>query len=344
MSSNAPTGVSAVGGGGSLSSVIAVSAGNAHTCAVTSSNEVVCWGFNGTGELGDGSQMDRHAPVFVTDSSSMHLSGITAVSAGGHHTCALSTSGAVSCWGANNSGQLGNGSVVFQSDVALPVNGLPEPAIAISAGDAHTCAVTSSGGAWCWGSSSFGQLGNPQAVPVGVSSVTPVQVLGVNMKPLTGFSSVSAGTTSTCGLISGLVACWGDVNPDPKGSALDFLGNGPPTNSSPAATVLVGPQSEASVSVNGGTTCLVSKGSVQCWGFNSAGELGNGMMGDSPTPGTPVSGLSTATSVSVGTVDFACALTGGDAVWCWGLDSVGQLGNSGFTGPFSGVPVEVTGF
>jgi alpha-tubulin suppressor-like RCC1 family protein len=146
-----------------------VTAGGYHTCALLSSGGVKCWGYNKYGQLGDGSKNDRKTPGQVSGL----LSGTVSVSAGGYHTCALSNSASVSCWGVNSSGQLGDGT--NDNRVAPnPVEGLFAGADSISAGYLHTCAAMLSGGGVCWGDNSVGQLGDGSAW-----KAAPVEVLGL---------------------------------------------------------------------------------------------------------------------------------------------------------------------
>ena len=175
---------------GLSSGVIAISAGDQHSCALLGSGGVKCWGDNEWGQLGDGTTTSRNTPVDVSGFSS----GVTTVSAGGGFTCALLSSGGVQCWGRNTDGQLGDGIsggpelcylAYFYPCSKTPTNvsGLSSGVTAISSGGAHTCALLNSGGIKCWGGNSYGQLGNgnqngPESCSGFSCSMTPVGVVG----------------------------------------------------------------------------------------------------------------------------------------------------------------------
>ncbi len=190
---------------GLSSGVSAISAGGSHTCALTTTGGVECWGYNATGELGNGTTVNSSVPVAVSGLSS----GVAAVDAGGSQTCALSTTGGVKCWGYNNNGQLGNGTTV-NSSTPVNVTGLSSGATAIDVGGYHACAITSSGSTLCWGQNAYGQLGNG----TGTGATTPVATL------LADAASISAGSQFTCAVTTaGTATCWGT-------NAVGQVGNG----------------------------------------------------------------------------------------------------------------------
>ncbi len=133
----------------------AVSAGGLHTCGLTAAGVAYCWGYNGFGQLGDGTTTDRSTPVLVAAPASVSF---TAVSAGLRHTCGLTAAGVAYCWGYNGFGQLGDGTTTDRSTPVRVAGGVSFATV--SAGEGHTCGVTAAGAAYCWGDNFFGELGD----------------------------------------------------------------------------------------------------------------------------------------------------------------------------------------
>jgi alpha-tubulin suppressor-like RCC1 family protein len=289
-----------------------VSAGRSQTCGLTKEGKAYCWGGNGDGELGNGAPFGS---IITVPSPVIGGLRFTSLSAGGN-TCGLTTGGQAYCWGSDLFGQLGNGAPLASVNTPSPVAG-GLTFTHISAGLIHTCAVTSGGKAYCWGTDFFGQLGNgsPQAntnVPSPVAGGLP-------------FTQVSAGSSHTCGVTTGGQAyCWGL---DAQGQ----LGNGALSGSNVPALV-VGGLTFTQVSVGSGHSCGVTKrGEAYCWGQDNFGQLGDGTpLADRTVPSLVAGGLKF-TQVSAG-LFHTCGLTrGGRQAYCWGIDSRGELGN-GATG------------
>ncbi|GJG87807.1 hypothetical protein tb265_29880 [Gemmatimonadetes bacterium T265] len=226
--------------------VAQVSAGEWHTCAVTGSGSVACWGANTVGQ--------GTAPA--------RLTGVTDVSAGDAHNCARTTGGTVTCWGGNYYGQ---------TNVPASLTSVTQ----VSAGSGHTCALTTAGTVTCWGDNNVGQATPPAN--------------------LTGVTQLSAGGDHTCAVVGtgGTVTCWGE--------------NGQGESTPPALLTGV-----TQVSAGHQHTCaLLTAGTVTCWGYNESGQT------STPT------GLSGITQVSAG-YWHTCAVTTAGTVRCWGIDNYGQ--------------------
>jgi alpha-tubulin suppressor-like RCC1 family protein len=177
--------------------VTAMDGGDRSTCVLTSAGGVKCLGSNAHGQLGNNTTTDSTSPVDVWTLTS----GVTAIALGSYHACAIASGGAAKCWGANASGQLGNGST-SESRIPASVSGLSSGVRSISGGTGHTCAVVDGGGVMCWGLNSHGQLGNNSTA----NSSVPVPVSGIS----SGATAVAVGQWHSCALMSGgHVMCWG---------------------------------------------------------------------------------------------------------------------------------------
>lgn len=283
---------------------VQISAGVDHTCAVTLDGGVKCWGANDSGQLGDGTTTTRNRPVSVVGLSS----GVASVKTGQMHSCARTTSGGLKCWGFNTDGQLGNGTNTASS-TPVDVFGLQSGVTNFSVGWNHNCAVTSSGGAVCWGYSGSGQLGYGSTT----AKNKPVSVTGLS----SGVAMLSAGANHTCAVTtSGNLSCWGY-------NGGGQLGTG--TNTSSSTPVSVGLSGISSVATGGNHSCAVtSGGAVWCWGGNMSGQVGDGTTNSGRW--YPVSTISTGvSSVSLGG-NSSCALTSAGNLLCWGANNNGQLG------------------
>ncbi|HTZ30795.1 MAG TPA: fibronectin type III domain-containing protein [Streptosporangiaceae bacterium] len=324
-----------------------IGAGFNHTCALASSGAVYCWGANSYGQLGNNSTTPSPVPVAVTTSGALSGKIITQIAVGNSHTCALDSSGAAYCWGANGNGDLGNNSTTASVvPVAVSTSGVlaGQTLTQITAGYAHTCAVSSAGAAYCWGANGNGQLGNSSTT----QSLVPVAVTASGVlsgKSLTQISADQEGMY-TCALDStGLGYCWGSNN-------YGQLGNGgaASTPGVPVAVVTSGVLSGRTLSqmaTGSATTCAVgSTGAAYCWGQGVNGELGNGATSNSSVPvAVSLSGALSGqalTQVSDGT-NFSCAMASTAAVYCWGLGSSGQLGDNSATSSAVAVAVAPQG-
>ena len=314
-----------------------VSAGDHHTCALTTTGGVKCWGNNPAGQLGDGTVgpfENRVTPVDVIGLGS----GVAAISANGHRTCAVTSAGGVKCWGNNGGGLLGDGTTVTRA-TPVDVIGLSSGVVAVSVGWGHTCVLTSAGGVKCWGENLTGQLGDGTTT----GRTTPVDVIGLS----TGVAAISAGAIHTCALTSaGGVKCWG------FDGAFGLLGTGgvgvPGFSATPLDVTGLGSGVAAITAAGLGgadhTCAMTSAGAVRCWGFNSVGQLGDGTTITRLTP-VAVSGLSSGvaaiTAAGSGIFGTACALTGAGGAKCWGNNRFGNLGDGTTTTRLT--PVDVVG-
>ena len=317
-----------------------ITVGVNHTCALDSTGSAYCWGDNEFGELGVNIPVQSTIPVAVDTSGVLAGKSLTQITAGEQETCAVDSSGAY-CWGWNDYGQLGDGSTAYDSFVPVPVDTAGVLAgknlTHVTAGWRDACALDTTGVAYCWGLNTYGQLGDGSTA----ESNIPVAVDTAGVLAGKNLSQITAGTQSTCALDStGNAYCWGD-------NESGELGNGTATSSSvPVAVdtggILAGKSLTQISAANGGShTCsLDNLGDAYCWGFNSLGQLGDGGTADSLVPvavdtGGVLAGKNL-TQITTGG-GHTCTLDTAAAVYCWGWNLFGEIGDNSTTS--SDVPV-----
>jgi hypothetical protein len=286
-----------------------IDAGGSFTCALSDVGEAYCWGDNDSGQLGDGTRIERHSPVRVSGEHSF-----SAITVGGVHACGLSL-GTAYCWGSNSRGQLGDGTLTDRLSPVPVATGLSFRAI--SAGSDHTCGLTHAGAAYCWGSNLNGQLGDGTSAE---ERLTPVPVTGG-----IAWSAISSGLALTCGVtMTADPYCWGDA----MRISISY-GNAP---------VAIEGLSASAISAAVFHVCaLTLGGAAYCWGIN----LGDGGIFSSSLTPVPVAGglVFTAITGATGGSIYSCGLTTSGGAYCWGDNVFGQLGDGTTVDRHSPVPV-----
>lgn len=279
----------------------AVSAGANHACAVDRDGRASCWGYNGFGEVGDGSTTLHTAPTPVATTVRFR-----AVDAGGMVTCGLDLDGRAHCWGAWPAGRYLRPTLVPESP----------PFVRIAAGEEHACALTAGGEVHCWGANDVGQLGT-----VGPSTAAPRRV------PLAGRAvDVTTGQGHSCALTEdGRAVCWGSNTAGALGIGSDVAA-APPTE-------VAGLEPLAMIAAGGTHGCALARsGRAYCWGDNGFGQLGDGLVLDASTfrsarsdrpqavVGGPAGGFRAITAGG----DRTCAIGRDGEGWCWGAGNAGS--------------------
>ncbi len=321
--------------------VTTLGAGSAHTCAGSTNGTLRCWGANTSGQLGDGTFVNRTSPTLVpafVQPGDLSTARAPRTGLGSSHTCATANTlgGFVKCWGANGDAQLGDGTTIPH---ALPADVPFLAAEEIAAGANTTC----SGGTRCWGDGSLGQIGNGTTNDA-LSPTSPLTTLAFPSTGVGPFNSRSPGVgdglacalrsysfTGTCGIfnlpcIRSVVApfCWGQ--------AFTSL-------SSSNIAIGVGGSDASAVSVGGRHGCsLLFDGTVECWGVNTNGELGDGTTAGRNTAAA-VPNLVGVVGIAVG-ASHSCAWLGDGTARCWGANASGQLGDGTTSERHAPAPVQ----
>lgn len=335
---------------------LTLNAGNDHTCAIKSDGRLFCWGANYVGQIGDGTTVNKPVPTQIGTSTTWAIAD-----AGPYHTCASMIDNRLFCWGDNSRDQLGD--VAADGNVLLPQQvGIESDWQQISAGDRHTCATTHTGDLMCWGSYASGQLGDGhdanKLVPSRVGSesnwhsvtagwsdtcanthddgifcwgdngsgrlgngTTAEYRLPSQVDANSSWRSISVGGGHTCATQpDGKLYCWGNNSYGQVGAT---------TVGSDQTTPIQEKTHTTWLSVDGGyghSCAIAANQSMYCWGLNASGQLGNAsIIGYTEDP-TRESANKLWAHVASGTA-HTCGIDTSDKLFCWGLNSKGQLGD-----------------
>jgi len=287
-----------------IEGVVSIDAGGFSTYAVMMDGKRAAWGFDADGQLADNRTDVRVRPSIRGGTTHQRVAG------GARHSCWQMESGAVFCSGDNAFGQLGNDST-RDSRILVRTRRLALDVTRLALGDSHSCALSDSGVARCWGSNARGELGVGDFFNRLTPTVTDTEAR---------FVEITAGDVHTCGLDeAGALYCWG--NNYRKRLGLDER----TWKSSPTSIDTAPVMSQ--ISAGGAFTCGLDMSSrVVCWGEDRFEQLGVSLDPPERAEILPVPGVGRATQVSSG-ADFACALLADTTVQCWGRDHRGQLGD-----------------
>jgi alpha-tubulin suppressor-like RCC1 family protein len=298
-----------------------VDAGVDFTCGFTNLGRGYCWGAGPSGQLASAADSSCFAEgggsKLPCALSPKRFAGptleFTALEAGDTNGCGITKDKLLYCWGPDTFGQIGNGGKGGGAQPTLATVG-QERFDSITVGGAHACALNLAHRAYCWGNDDVGQLGDNRTV----RSTTPIPVIG-NLT----FSSISAGTSHTCGLSNGQIYCWGS-------NETGQLGVGDLGGFADTPTPVIGGNGFLALSAGGNHTCALSaSGEAFCWGDNAS--LESGQPDALPVVGAVAVGGGVFTRISSGG-SHTCGLTTAGVVSCWGSNSDAQLGNGSMGG------------
>jgi alpha-tubulin suppressor-like RCC1 family protein/uncharacterized ParB-like nuclease family protein len=272
--------------------------GTNKTCATLSNGSLQCFNTDGTNEL--------YSPIGGDSFVSVDIGQL--------HSCALTNSGKLRCWGSNSLGQLGTGDT--NNQVGLVESLTSKPVISYSTGTFHTCAILVSRELQCWGVNAWGQLGLGDTT----ERLTPTTVdLGLGRTAV----AVSTGAANTCVILdNGQLKCWGD-------NLYGQLGLGNTTERLTPTTVDLGlGRTAIEIDSRGVNTCaILDNNDLKCWGWNFYGQVGKGNTTNQPTPGDPIDLGAGRTAIHIAKEFLhTCAVLDNSQIKCWGKNDWAQLG------------------
>lgn len=357
LAAAATAALTACGGSGTTNTTIPVTSVtiyNAHSVAFNN-HSAMLWGYNGSGQLGNGITNTSYTPVTLTENGKP-VHGLAGISAGSAHTLAFFNNSTVHAWGANFSGQLGNNGIA--NGVLSPVGvvykqnptdttTLPLRRIAaVAAGGNHSLAMTNYSTVWSWGANYAGQLGNNSTI----LSSTAVQVVDPDIvsAQLRGVSAIAAGGSHSLALARGQVFAWGYNNYGQLGN------NGTASSTIPVRVLMANtaPLDNVKLIAAGGafSVAVRNDNTIWVWGYNGFGQLGlnpaSTEFSGVPQQITGIPGTIEAVSAGLGHILVLANNNGTRSVWGWGFNGFGQLG--GVTAnikpeDFTRTPVQVSG-
>jgi alpha-tubulin suppressor-like RCC1 family protein len=309
--------------------VTTIAAGGDHACALLEDGAVLCWGRNYRGALGDGTEINRRAPVFVKGLKAK----AALISVGDVHTCAVLADGSVACWGDNTFGQLGDGTAT-KSVAPVAVRDAKGVSL-LAAGLDSTCVAWGDDPkrVYCWGSSSiFGEV--PSTNLTAPKALTPYTT-SLDARPV----AITVGGFHACVMqAGGKIQCAGN-------NGRGQLGDGTAGPSAPLKYVSGITESGLMLAAGRSHTCTAivqlwpTPWTMSCWGYNNKGQIGDGTTTDALSPAT-VKGIADPRSVAAGD-EHTCAVLDSGVVKCWGANAAGQLATP--IGTDRSLPVEIAG-
>ena len=301
-----------------LTTAVAISAGNEHSLVIDAVDQAWAWGYNGNGQLGDGTNTDRNKPNNVAVDTG--LAKVIAISAGYSHNLAIDDTGQAWAWGANWSGQLGDGTSTRRNKpIKVAVDTGLAKVIAIAVGHSHSLVIDATGQAWAWGANGSGQLGNG----TNTNRTKPVKV-AVD----TGLSSViaiAAGDSYSLAIdTSGQAWAWG-------ANWSGQLGDGTTTSHNKPIKVAIDTGLASVIAIaasNSSNLAIDGTGQAWAWGYNDYGQLGDGTNTSSnkPVKVATDTGLTHVMAIAAAT-SHSLAIDNTGQAWAWGANWSGQLGD-----------------